>query len=239
MSPSRDRHRLVALSKVLPLERRKTMKVNADFSKRVVVKFDDTDWVPSPMPGVERKMLDRIGDEVARATTIVRYAPGSAFSAHTHDGGEEYLVLDGTFVDEHGDFPTGTYVRNPPTSSHTPSAPDGATILVKLHQFDPDDRQQVRIDSTGASEGGMQLYADPFEDVRIETWEAGQTVSLDASGGMEVFVIDGAVTEGGDKLGPWDWLRLPVGTSATATAGAEGARVWIKSGHLVDLRSAA
>src|SRR6056297_2598515 len=70
------------------------------------------------MPGVRRRMLDRIGNEVARATTIVRFDPGSAFSAHTHDGGEEYLVLDGTFQDEDGDFPAGSYVRNPPTSSH-------------------------------------------------------------------------------------------------------------------------
>src|SRR6056297_140426 len=128
------------------------MRINADFSARVLVRFDETDWVASPMPGVERKMLDRVGGEVARATSIVRYAPGSAFSAHTHDGGEEYLVLDGTFCDEHGAFPTGHYVRNPPTSSHTPSAPDGAIILVKLHQFDPADRRHVTVD-TAATPG--------------------------------------------------------------------------------------
>jgi anti-sigma factor ChrR (cupin superfamily) len=105
----------------------------------------ETDWVASPMAGVERKMLDRIGGEVARATTIVRFAPGSAFSPHVHDGGEEFLVLDGVFQDEAGDFPAGAYVRNPPTSSHTPRAEPGATILVKLHQFDPADRTHVRI----------------------------------------------------------------------------------------------
>ena len=92
-------------------------------------------------------MLDRIGEKVARATSIVQFDPGSAFSPHTHDGGEEYLVLDGTFQDEDGDFPTGFYVRNPPTTSHTPAAMEGAIILVKLHQFDPDDRTQVQIDS--------------------------------------------------------------------------------------------
>src|SRR6056297_4058729 len=102
------------------------------------------------MSGVWRRMLDRIGDEVARVTSIVRFDPGSAFSPHTHDGGEEYLVLDGTFQNEDGDFPTGSYVRNPPTSSHTPAAMAGATILVKLHQFDPADRTQVQIDSGSA-----------------------------------------------------------------------------------------
>lgn len=215
------------------------MKLNADFTQRVIVRFHDNDWVASPMPGVDRKMLDRIGDEVARATTIVRYAPGSAFSPHTHDGGEEFLVLDGTFVDESGAFPTGSYVRNPPTSRHTPSAPDGATILVKLHQFDPADRQQVRLQTDGKSDAVLALFSDAREAVRIETWAPASEVSLSAPGGIELFVIDGDFSENGDRLGAWDWLRLPPGTHTVARAGAAGARVWIKSGHLLELAAPA
>ena len=93
-------------------------------------------------------MLDRIGEEVARATSVVRYAPESRFSPHTHGGGEEFLVLDGVFQDEHGDFPAGCYIRNPPGSSHTPRSLPGCTIFVKLWQFDPGDRTHVRIDTT-------------------------------------------------------------------------------------------
>lgn len=208
------------------------MRINADFSRRVVVKFDETDWVPSPMPGVERKMLDRIGEEVARATSIVRYAPGSAFSPHTHDGGEEYLVLEGTFRDEHGAFPVGSYVRNPPTSRHTPSAPEGATILVKLHQFDPADRTQVHVDTAARDAPRLPLFSDSREEVAIERWAPGAEVSLDAPGGMELFVLEGGIAEGGDSLARWDWLRLPSGTRTRVAAGPQGARVWIKSGHL-------
>jgi anti-sigma factor ChrR (cupin superfamily) len=120
------------------------MDLNADFSQRVVVHSDQLTWQTSPMPDVDRRMLDRIGGEVARATTIVRYAPNSHFSAHTHTGGEEFIVLDGIFQDEHGDYPEETYVRNPPTSSHTPGSEQGCTILVKLWQFDMDDRTQFR-----------------------------------------------------------------------------------------------
>lgn len=215
------------------------MKVNADFSRRVVVRFAEGDWVPSPVPGVERRMLDRIGDEVARATTIVRFAPGSAFTPHTHDGGEEYLVLDGVFQDEQGDFPAGTYVRNPPTSRHTPAAAMGATILVKLHQFDPDDRTQVRVDTNGKDQAILPLFEDADETVRIERWGSAEVVALDAGGGIEVFVLDGGFTESGDALGRWDWLRLPVGSKATARAGPDGARVWVKSGHLRKVRPTA
>jgi anti-sigma factor ChrR (cupin superfamily) len=220
------------------------MELNADFSKRVVVHAGETDWVASPMAGVERKMLDRIGGEVARATTIVRFAPGSAFSPHVHDGGEEFLVLDGVFQDEAGDFPAGAYVRNPPTSSHTPRAEPGATILVKLHQFDPADRTHVRIAAdkiapvAPVGRPGVRatpLFADAREEVRIEDWAPGASIALDAPGGMEVFVVTGGFAEGGDDLGPWDWLRLPPGSALEATAGPEGARVWIKTGHLAGL----
>ena len=100
------------------------------------------------MPGVERRMLDRIGDEVARATSIVRYAANSRFSPHVHDEGEEFLVLEGVFQDEHGDFPAGTYVRNPPQSRHTPGSEPGCVLFVKLRQFDPADRTQVRLDTS-------------------------------------------------------------------------------------------
>ena len=217
------------------------MELNANFDERVCVHAARLDWKSSPMPGVERRMLDRIGDEVARATTIVRYAPQSQFSPHTHTGGEEFFVLDGVFQDEHGDFPTGSYIRNPPQSRHTPGSEPGCTIFVKLWQFDLADRTEVRIDTnerafvTDASRRGvevMPLHEDEHEIVRLERWEAGASIALSAPGGMEVLVLQGGFTEGGDELEPQSWLRLPKGWNSSAVAGPEGATVWVKSGHL-------
>jgi len=128
------------------------LRINADFDQRVVIPpVTDYAWVPSPCPGVWRHRLDRIGGELARATSIVRYAPGSQFSEHTHGGGEEFLVLDGVFSDEHGDYPAGTYVRNPPGSKHTPFTREGCTIFAKLWQFSPGDAQKVVLDTNTAS----------------------------------------------------------------------------------------
>jgi quercetin dioxygenase-like cupin family protein len=126
------------------------MKINADLSQRAVVHSEELPWIDSPLPGVQRRMLERDGGEVARATSIVRYAPDSRFVPHTHGGGEEFLVLDGVFSDEHGDFGPGMYVRNPPGSRHTPRSAKGCTILVKLRQMAPEDQEHVRIDTTRA-----------------------------------------------------------------------------------------
>ncbi|MEK9755035.1 MAG: cupin domain-containing protein, partial [Rhodospirillaceae bacterium] len=123
------------------------MRINADLNERVVIETEDIGWVASPAAGVERRMLDRDGAESGRATTIVRFAPGSEFPTHDHPGGEEFLVLAGTFSDETGNFGPGTYVRNPVGSHHKPASREGCTILVKLCQMDPADQAEVRIDT--------------------------------------------------------------------------------------------
>jgi len=214
------------------------MELNANFDERVVVHSNDVAWVASPIPGVDRRMLDRIGDEVARATTIVRYAPGSQFSAHTHTGGEEFIVLDGVFQDEHGDFPTGTYVRNPPTSEHTPGSEQGCTIFVKLWQFDMEDRTQFRKDMAqelAEPVNGVAtavLHKDSWETVTYSHLDAGATLNITDGGGVELLVIGGSITEGSDTLQKGGWLRLPDGQSLVAQAGPEGVKVWVKTGHL-------
>jgi len=217
------------------------MELNADYSRRALMHGQQLDWLESPMPGVERRMLERMGDEVARATTIVRYAPNSKFSAHTHSGGEEFLVLEGVFQDEHGDFPVGSYVRNPPTSSHTPGSEAGCTILVKLWQFDPEDRTHVHI-KTEAAESvailgrpgvfAVPLFRDARESVSLETWAPGVEVQLELPGGGEFFVVDGSFVEDDDELELHSWLRLPQGSRLRAVVGPSGAKVWTKTGHL-------
>lgn len=221
------------------------MDLNADFAARVALHTADLPWRPSPMPGVERRMLDRLGDEVARATSIVRYAAASAFSAHTHGGGEEFIVLDGTFQDEHGDYPPGSYVRNPPTTAHTPASATGCTIFVKLWQFDPSDRTPVRLDMSALVDAPdpdrpgvstVDLYRDERERVQRHRWAPGATVPLHADGGAEILVLSGAFDDAGERFERHDWLRLPDGYAAVFQAGPDGAEVWIKTGHLRDVR---
>jgi ChrR Cupin-like domain len=215
------------------------MNLNSDFNARAAVHSARLDWTPSPIPGVDRRMLDRIGEELARATSIVRYAPLSHFSPHTHGGGEEFLVLDGVFQDEHGDYPPGTYVRNP-TSRHTPGSEPGCTLFVKLWQFDPDDRTPVRIDTSDLSFlpapdlRGIEfavLYDSAWELVLLERWAPGISIAVPVPAGIELLVLDGGFTEGGEEFTRCSWLRLPAGSTLQATAGPQGCRLWVKSGH--------
>ncbi|BBW93455.1 cupin [Pseudoalteromonas sp. PS1M3] len=220
------------------------MKIAADFSQRIVVNSNTLPWVKSPMAGVDRRPLDRIGDEVARATSIVRYAPGSEFSPHVHTGGEEFVVLEGVFQDEYGDFPAGSYIRNPPQSQHKPGSKEGCIIFVKLWQFQPQDRTHVRLQThfMGSVEHSTQqgvavtpLYKDEFEEVSLIHLAPNAQFVLDAECGAELLVIEGAVTEGQDLLEKSSWLRTPVNSNVLAKAGKLGAKLWVKEGHLNDV----
>lgn len=216
------------------------MKINADLNERAVLLTADMPWVDSPLPGVQRRMLDRDGEEVARATSIVRYAPGSYFSAHTHGGGEEILVLNGIFSDESGDYGPGSYIRNPVGSSHTPFSKDGCTILVKLWQMAPEDTQQVTIDTANAiwSPGlvsGLQvlpLHSFHTEQVALVKWAPGTVFQPHTHwGGEEIYVIDGVFEDEQGVYPQGTWLRNPSGSVHTPSS-PQGCTIYVKTGHL-------
>ncbi len=217
------------------------MRINADFTKRAVMRPEDYSWKASPSAGVERMMLDRVGKEVARATTIVRFAPESSFEAHTHDGGEEYLVLEGVFSDESGDYPAGTYVRNPIGTSHKPHTREGCTIFVKLHQFAEDDTAHFHVDTTaapfhpGSGEGlsVLPLHSAPGENVALVRWQPGTRFNHHSHwGGEEILVLEGVFQDEHGDYPAGTWLRSPHLSEHTPRSD-EGCLIYVKTGHLL------
>lgn len=218
------------------------MRINADFSARIVVRPEDYEWVDSPMPGVQRMMLDRVGEEVARATSLVRYAPNSRFSKHLHSGGEEYLVLEGEFADEHARFPAGFYVRNPIGTSHSPAVGEqGCVIFVKLQQFEPDDQAQIAIDTRSAAWSPglvpglevLSLHQYEREQVALVKW-APHTVFNQHThwGGEEVLVLEGRFIDEHGEYPAGTWIRSPHQSSHKPYTEDEGALIYVKVGHL-------
>lgn len=219
----------------------KTLRINADFDERVTVNTRDKDWVSSPSSGVDRIMLDRIGGEVARATSIVRFAPGSSFPMHSHGGGEEFLVLEGTFSDETGDFGPGYYLRNPVGTSHTPFTRDGCTIFVKLWQFLAGDTESVKIDTRAAAfvpglvDGLSVLPLHRFgtESVALVRWQPGTEFNRHTHfGGEEIYVIEGTFEDEFGACPAGTWLRSPHRSIHTPFS-REGCLILVKVGHLL------
>ena len=216
------------------------MHLNADFSKAVVIDTAKLPWEDSPMAGVQRRKLDRIGDEVARATSLVKYAPQSYFSRHTHGGGEEIFVLDGIFSDEHGDYPAGTYIRNPIGTTHKPHSEDGCEIFVKLHQFDKGDKAQFTLDTKAAEflEGSapgltvLPLHSFEGESCALVRWAPQTKFNPHRHlGGEEILVLEGTFSDENGDYPAGTWLRSPH-MSMHHPFSETGCLIYVKTGHL-------
>jgi anti-sigma factor ChrR (cupin superfamily) len=215
------------------------MELRADFARREVVLQGGEAWRPSPIPGVERYMLARIDQEVARETSMVRYAAG----AGTHGGGgEEFLVLAGSLHDHVGDYPEGTYVRDPiGTARQSWAGPDGAVLFVKRHQFTEGDTQRVVIDTrTARWHQGMvpgltvlPLHEHGPEHVALVRWgPLTRFRQHHHCGGEEILVLDGVFEDEHGSYPKGSWLRNPHLSEHNPFTGPDGALIYVKTGHL-------
>jgi len=218
------------------------MQVRADFSRKEVVQTREEGWIPSPQKGVDRLMLDRVGEEIARATSLVRFGPGSFFPHHEHGGGEEIFVIEGCLEDEHGRYPAGTYLRDPVGSSHTPFTKEGCTIFVKLWQFVAGDDVRV-LHETAKPEGWMRAGRDGLAVQPLHEFAGEQTYLIRLAPGVklednqqhpageEILVLDGTFSDEFGDYAAGTWIRDPAG-SAHSPYSKTGCTLLVKSGHL-------
>lgn len=217
-------------------------ELNSNFSIPVAVQTGKLKWQDSPAPGVMRKRLELIGTKNPRLTTLVKFAAGSSFEEHGHDGGEEFLVLDGVFSDASGNYEAGSYVRNPTGTFHAPFTEEGCTILVKLRQFQHLDRKQVSLATYNHSvhwkrfgqPGVAHMELHQFSDEQVsmyrispECWLATQLYI----NGVEIFVCEGSISDDHQTYQKGTWLRYPRGSKLKISS-PEGARIYLKQPSL-------
>ena len=218
--------------------------INADLGGRTVVVSADMDWESSPSGTVWRKPLFRQGGEYGPVTSIVRYDAGGAFRTHSHPEGEEILVLDGVFADDHGEYPAGSYLLNPDGSRHAPASPAGCVLLVRLRQYAGSDRPQVALD-TAAMAWQQDLLPGTWikplyrqhgypENMALVKWEPGTELRRHAHlGGEEVLVLDGAFEDEYGRYSKGTWVRMPHGSEHRPFT-RDGCTLYLRVGGLTE-----
>ncbi len=101
---------------------------HADDSQTIIVRPDMRQW----RPGIGGLTVVPLHDHLGEHNALVNWPVAEHFQPHSHMGGEEILVLDGVFSDEHGDYPKGTWIRSPHMSTHNPFSNEGCLIFVKV-----------------------------------------------------------------------------------------------------------
>ena len=218
-----------------------TINLNMDFSQKVQINTSEMDWQKSPSPDVLRKPLSRANQESGHATSVVKYKPGAKFNRHVHNNGEEIFVLEGTFSDENGDYPQGSYLRNPHGTSHSPYSKDGCILFVKLAQFQQGDNQQMVIntrkqkwlDGIGGLEV-MPLHSHIHEHTALVKWPKNEQFhSHNHFGGEEIFVLQGTFQDQFGAYPKGTWIRSPHNSQHQPFV-EEGTIIWVKTGHLMN-----
>lgn len=223
--------------------------LNGNMSKYVSVDTNSMKWQESPSGTVWRKRLHLVGpSEAGQVTSLVMYEANADFHAHAHPGGEEILVLGGTFSDERGDFTAGTYLLNPEGYEHTPFSKEGGLIFVKLRQYPGDSRSQIVvesqkkewIESTVPEISIKMLYSEHGypEETSLQKWGSGASPGkLSYPGGAEILILKGSIQDEFGSHGEMTWLRYPTGVEHTPVT-TEGCEVYIKRGGVSSLDTA-
>ena len=216
--------------------------LNMDFGKVVTVLASERAWLTSPADGVSRAYLEREAEESGHTTSFVRFDPGSSFSEHTHPQGEELYVLSGVFSDENGDYPAGTYIRNPPGSKHKPFSRQGCELFVKLDQFQAGDTNQViiRPEDQQWMPGIGNLSVFPLhsfegENTALVFWPENEVFQPHTHwGGEEIVVLKGRFIDEHGEYPAGSWLRSPH-MSKHFPRVEEETLILVKVGHLPEV----
>lgn len=219
------------------------MQLNNDYTRAVVLSTADIPWQQAPFSGVQYRMLEQHGAEGTRSTSVVRYEPGSHLPAHSHALGEEIIILQGEFADESGVYAAGSYIKNPPGSSHAPFSATGCTLFIKQSHLQPEDIERVVVDAQNSAwRPGMVdgLSVLPLAEFKSEhsalvNWQPGTVFTPHRHwGGEEIYVLDGVFEDEFGRYPAGTWLRSPH-MSQHAPFSKAGCTIFVKVGHLPDV----
>src|SRR5437867_2969507 len=217
-----------------------TPDVNTDISVVVAIDAAACQWEASPSRTVWRKSFYREGGETGPVTSLVRYDAHSSFAPHAHPEGEEIFVLEGVFSDEHGDYPAGSFLLNPPGFAHSPRSASGCKLFVHLRQYGGPGRKHVELDTrsmvwTPTDRAGVsqrKLYGeDEFpESIRLEQWAPGTEVTLGSGATViEIFVLSGALTSPFGIHRSESWIRAPARSAGLDFSAPDGCTLYVRT----------
>jgi anti-sigma factor ChrR (cupin superfamily) len=100
--------------------------------QQVKTNIYESSWQTSPIPQIEKKVLyEQTG--FPEKVWIERWQPGTALSNVVNSEVKEIFVIEGTWSDELGSYPVGSWLRYPPNQTYSPSSATGCLVYVKTY----------------------------------------------------------------------------------------------------------
>jgi len=213
--------------------------LNMDFSQGACLRPDDLEWLSGSIDGASYAYLERDNGGSSHASYFLRLTAGASFSLQSNVRGVELFVLEGTFSDTAGDYPAGTYIRNPLGIIDNFLTQEGCKLFIKLDQFSKEDiahvvtRPQDRQWQNGiGSLKVLGLHAHNTESSALVAWPKNEVFqSHNHMGGEEIVVISGRFIDEHGEYPAGTWIRSPH-MSKHFPRVEEETLIYVKVGHL-------
>ena len=209
--------------------------LNADLNARVVKETEAMAWHDTAEAGEWLKPLE---EDVGRATGVVKYAPGSVLSSPAGSVGEEIIVLEGVLADKHGDYATGTYLRNPPDVQRTLRRLRAVreTVWLRSERYRRGAaRHCENVLAPGLVTGlsVMPLHQHQHEHAALVRWQPETYFQPHGHfGGEEILVLSGVFEDEFGRYPANTWIRSPH-MSRHQPFSRSGCTIYVKTGHLM------
>lgn len=227
-------------------DQKKTMQLNNDFARAVVVNTLEIPWQQEQSSEVLFRMLEQSNSECSRTTSITRLKSGAVISPLENVAGEEIIVFEGTYTDESGEYPAGSYIKNSTATRPVSVTQTDCTLFIKRGHLQQGDIERVVVDTHNSvwrqgMVGGLSVL--PLSEFKGEhsalvRWQPGTVFNPHRHwGGEEIYVLDGVFEDEFGCYPAGTWMRSPH-LSQHAPFSREGCTIFVKVGHLPEVPAA-
>lgn len=204
--------------------------MNDNYEQRALINTKDVIWAETSNKGVFKKQLSLKKDE---ETYLLKIEKNSKLNMENKINSVEIFVLEGTYVNEFGEFKSGTYLKLPLENEFFVSSIDDCIIFRKINHFK--DNEKIIIDTNLSSwlQGHGNLQVIPLsEQTALVKWPKNEKfIPHKHWGGEEIFVLKGRFM---DEYGIYPkacWIRSPH-LSQHFPYVEEETIIFVKTGHL-------
>ena len=204
--------------------------MNDNYDKRALILTNELMWEKTPINGILKKLLSKKENE---ETSLIKIDKNSKLSDESKTNSIEIFVLEGTYINEFGEFNSGTYLRLPKEDESFVKSIDGCTIFRKINYFNDDETIIIDTNSSSWHNGYGNLKVLPLHvQTALVKWPVNERFTSHKHwGGEEIFVLSGTFMDEHGTYPQGSWIRSPhLGEHFPFVE--EETIIFVKTGHL-------
>ena len=182
--------------------------MNSDYEQKALIDTNTIQWQETQVKNVFKKIL-AIKDK--EETSFIKLNEGSVLNQEQKINSVEIFVLEGTYINEYGEYPQGTYLRLPEENEALVKSDKACVIFRKTNFFT--DKQKIIIDTNTTLwlQGQGNLEVMPlYEQTALVKWPKGERfIPHKHWGGEEIIVLKGVFMDEYGEYPKGSWIRSP------------------------------